>query len=324
MILHFEQEDDWFVLETFLSCFFIAGLLFLFKFYLLAGLYVTCAWGMLFGEEDDFEPEVTTHGSWIEDEEEAYWSDHWYFDINPEETGYTVNEVGDLFFENDLLTYDLTDLIESKAYFNINISEQEKANDKSSLKTAFKYLKNLRNFSKTKIKLKTLYKLKKLDKKENEDLKDVVNLKYFLNLRKNLEDALREVMIKDPRRTFKGKEGRESYRNNIDLLRSRWINTGLFPYEDHDYFDACYKIQQQKRINHYSYLKDSNYFFILASGNKKTVKKLKINNSFNNHINSAWYQYVKYKYLYYNNENNLKNDIVIIFILSFIIYQFDK
>lgn len=112
---------------------------------------------MLFGEEDDLEPEITTHGSWIDEEEEVYWSDHWYYDLNPEECGYGVNEVGDLFYEDDLLTHDLTDLIESKAYFRITVPDSEKEKDKINLKTSFKFLKNSRNFLRTKTKLKTLY-----------------------------------------------------------------------------------------------------------------------------------------------------------------------
>ena len=63
--------------------------------------------------------------------------------------------------------------------------------------------------------------MKKPQENVPNDTKDVVDLQYFLNLRKNIEDALREVMVKDPRRTPKGKEGRELYRQSIDLLRAR-------------------------------------------------------------------------------------------------------
>lgn len=105
---------------------------------------------MLFGEEDDFEPEITTHGSWIDDEEESYWSDHWYYDLNPEEAGYVINEVGDLFYENDLLTYDLTDLIESKAYFRLDTSDNDNEKDIDDVKTSLEYLKNHRNYKLTK------------------------------------------------------------------------------------------------------------------------------------------------------------------------------
>lgn len=159
-----------------------------------------------------------------------------------------------------------------------------------------------------------LWLKKKLNYKGyNEDLRDTVNLNYFLNLRKDIEDALREVMAKDPRRTPKGKEGRELYRQNIDLLRTRWINTGLFPHEDHDYFSVCSRIEKEKRLNHYSCL-DTNPlpFLFLSSGNKKSLKGT--NHFSNDHINSVWLQYVRFK----STNRDLFNDAIIIVILLLI------